>query len=260
MESLSVHLDPATSAGLLLAIVRVAAFAVAATPLSQFLPLPARMSFGAAIGWFLAEPYDGALDTVALLGAGVVNAAVGAAMGWMASVILQTFFAAGAWLDIQSGLFSAVLIDPTMGDRAGMYARFFSWIALALFYVVGGLELLVRGLGFSFEVIAVDGGLAFAPAALAEQATDLVSRMMLAGVELALPVAAALFLVEVTLGLASRFSPQTNVFLLGLPAKLLISLSLVSATILLFPEAMGGVMGIVERAMADTLEALAPAG
>lgn len=258
MESLTIALNPAESAGLVLAVTRVVAFALAATPIGQLLPMPARLTFGLALGWFLAEPYEGAFTPYALLGAAAVNASVGAALGWMASVILQMFFTAGAWLDIQSGLFAAVLVDPSMGDRAGVYARFFNLIAVALFYVVGGLELLVRGLGFSFQVIAADGGIGFNPAVLAETATGLVSSMMLAGLEIALPVAAALFLLEVVLGLASRFSPQTNIFLLGIPAKLLVSLSLVSMAVLLFPEAMAGAMSIMERAMASTIEALAP--
>ncbi len=260
MEPLTVSLDPAWTAGLFLAMTRVAAFGLATTILGTFMPIPARMMLGAGLGLFFTEPFLGSLAPLALLGAGLVNAIVGAALGWMATVMLQSFFVAGAWLDIQSGLFAAVMIDPTMGDRAGVYARFFNWIGFALFSVLGGWILLVRGLAFSFDVIALDGGLGFNPGALAETALDLIGRVMVAGMELALPVAAALFLVEVTLGMASRFSPQTNIFMLGLPLKLLVSLSLVSVTIMLFPEAMGGVLSISERAIGQTLEALLPAG
>ena len=257
-EALTLSLDPAQSAGLLLAITRVAAFAIAVAPISAVLPMPARAALSVALGWFLAEPYEGSLSPYALLSAAAINAGLGAALGWMAGVILQVFFTAGAWLDIQSGLFAAVLIDPTMGDRAGIYARFFNWIGFALFYTVGGLEVLVRGLDASFSLVAADGAMAFDPARLAETALDLVARVMLGGLELALPVAAALFLTEVGLGLASRFSPQTNVFMLGLPAKLLISLSLVSVTVMLFPEAMGGALDAMEHAMAEVIRAFMP--
>jgi flagellar biosynthesis protein FliR len=257
VDTLTISLDPAQGAGLVLAIVRVTAFVIASLPFGQILPAAGRLSIALALGMFLAEPYEGSLAPAALLGAGVVNAAVGATLGWFTSVIFQVFFTAGAVLDIISGLFAAVLFDPAMSDRAGVYARLFNMTALALFYVVGGLELLVRGLGFSFDVIALDGGLAVDPAALASSATQLLGRVMVVGLELVLPVAAALFLTEVVLGLASRFSPQTNIFLLGLPAKLLISLTMVSTSLLLFPEAMSGVMDTMERLFGSTLAALA---
>lgn len=256
MEPLTISLDPAQSAGLILAVIRVTAFAVSSLPFGQVMPMSGRLALSLALGLFLAEPYEGSLALAALLGAGVVNAAVGATLGWLTGVIFQVFFTAGAVLDIISGLFAAVLFDPAMSTRAGVYARLFNMTALAMFYVVGGLELLVRGLGLSFDVIALDGGLAFAPDALASSATQTLSRVMLAGVELILPVAAALFLTEVVLGLASRFAPQANVFLLGLPAKLLISMTLVSTSLLLFPEAMSGVMDHMERLFGTTLAAL----
>ena len=256
MESLSISLDAAHSTGLLLAVIRVTSFAIASLPFGQVLPMSARLAMAFALGSFFAEPFEGSLSTASVLGAAAVNAGVGAALGWFTSLILQVFFTAGAVLDILSGLFAAVLFDPGMGDRAGVYARLFNMSALALFYVVGGLELLIRGLGFSFSVVGVDGGLAPDPGALAQSATELLGRVMVAGIELILPVAAALFLTEVVLGLASRFSPQTNIFMLGLPAKLLISLTMVSTSIMLFPEVMGGALDTIESVFDSTLGAL----
>jgi flagellar biosynthetic protein FliR len=61
-------------------------------------------------------------------------------------------------------------------------------------------------------------------------------------------VLAALFLGEVVLGLAARLAPQANVFILGLPAKLLITMTIVGATLLFFPEA----MNTFERTLTDT--------
>lgn len=256
MDQLTISLDAAQSAGLVLALVRVTAFAILSLPLGQVMPTSGRLALGLALGLFLAEPYEGSLAITSLLGAAVVNAVIGGALGWFTSLLFQVFFTAGAVLDILSGLFAAVLFDPAMSHRAGVFARLFNMTALALFYVVGGLELLVRGLGFSFDVVPVDGQLSVAPAALAATGVEAVGRMLVVGMELVLPVGAALFLVEVVLGLASRFSPQANVFLLGLPAKLLITLMLVSTSFMLFPEAMAGVMDMTERMFVETLEAL----
>jgi flagellar biosynthetic protein FliR len=80
--------------------------------------------------------------------------------------------------------------------------------------------------------------------------------MMIAAVELAMPALAALFLVEVVLGIASRFAPQANVFLIGLPAKVVAALASVGAVVLLMPETMDGVLGIVRDTFRDAVAGL----
>ncbi|QBI21250.1 type III secretion protein [Egibacter rhizosphaerae] len=258
METLQIALDPAQSAGLVLAMTRVTAFALVSMPMGMLMPISGRMAMGLAVGLLLAEPYEGALSLVGLFGAAVVNAGIGVALGWLTSIIFQIFFTSAAFLDVLSGLFAAVLFDQAMEERAGMYTRLFNMTAIALFAVAGGLELLVRGLGFTFEVIPVHGEISLNAGLITETAVQTLEAMMLGAAELILPVAAALFLVEITMGLASRFSPQTNVFLLGLPAKLLVALVLVSTSIMLFPEVMGGVMDRMEELFEVGIRAFMP--
>jgi flagellar biosynthetic protein FliR len=61
------------------------------------------------------------------------------------------------------------------------------------------------------------------------------------------------------LGLASRFAPQANVFLLGMPIKIFIALSLVPVALLLFPEAIHGLMQTMRDTFVDALRVLTPA-
>lgn len=249
-ESLSLSLDPAWAAGLVLSITRVAAFAVASPLLARVVPLPGRLAVVLAVGLFLSTPMTEPVTVATLLGAGVVNAVVGAALGYLTGVLFHMFAVAGGVVDIISGLAVAQVLDPTRGEQGAIFSRLFNLTGLALFFVSGGLELLVRGLSLSVEVVALDGGLAGSPALL-DLAARHTSRLMIVGAELAMPVVSALFLTEVVLGIASRFAPQANVFLLGLPAKLLIALSMVTVAVLLFPEAMDGLL----RTTADTFTA-----
>jgi len=79
---------------------------------------------------------------------------------------------------------------------------------------------------------------------------------MIAAVELAMPALAALFVVEVLLGIASRFAPQANAFLIGLPAKVVTAFASVSAVLLLVPETMDGMLAIVRDTFRDALMSL----
>lgn len=54
--------------------------------------------------------------------------------------------------------------------------------------------------------------------------TSIIVTMFAFGVSMAFPVVGALFLVDVALGIVSRTVPQMNVFVVGLPIKLLAGL------------------------------------
>ena len=65
--------------------------------------------------------------------------------------------------------------------------------------------------------------------------------------EIAAPLLAALFLAEAALGLLSRAAPQMNIFQLGLPVKILVTLTLAGLALPLLPDAVSGITNQVVR-------------
>lgn len=244
--------------GLLLALTRVAAFVVASPLLARLVPAPGRVAVTVALGFALAAPVEPAVSLPGLLVLATANAAVGLAVGWLTGVLFQLFAAAGGLVDLTSGISVSSLFDPTLGDQAAVYSRLFNQVALALFYVLGGVEALVRGLALSVEALPLDGAVDPQPA-LADVAVDLTSRLLVLAIELALPLLSALFLTEVVLGLAGRLAPQANVFLLGLPLKLLLALTVGGAVLALFPGAMDSLLAAIADTFRDALRGLMPA-
>ena len=248
---MNVSIEAAWAAGLLLALVRMTAFVVSSPIYSRSIPAPGRIAFALVLGFFFAEPVE-ALDIGGLIGAATINAAVGIALGFLTGLIFHLFSVAGSMVDFTSGLSAASIIDPVTGSQSAVFSRIFNLTALTLFFVAGGDRLVVRGMAATFDAVPLEGGVSISPG-LAGVAVDLVARMVVAAVELAVPALAALFIAEVVLGIAARFAPQTNIFLLGLPAKLLAALATVSLIVLLIPETFTGAMGIVEDTFADVL-------
>src|SRR3546814_14535517 len=77
-----------------------------------------------------------------------------------------------------------------------------------------------------------------------------VARLGLAAIECAAPLLAALFLADVALGLLSRAAPEMHVFVLGLPVKLLLTLTLTGLALPLLP---GAVSTLTDRIVHDGL-------
>jgi flagellar biosynthetic protein FliR len=111
---------------------------------------------------------------------------------------------------------------------------------VTLLFVTNGHLLLIRGFMASFDAVGFHGP----PLA---DLTDLFVRdlgmFLVAAIEIAAPLLAALFLSEVALGILARAAPQMNVFILGFPLKILLTLVLGGLALPLLPgamEALGG--------------------
>jgi flagellar biosynthetic protein FliR len=129
--------------------------------------------------------------------------------------------------------------------------------ALAILLAVGGDRVIVRGLALSIQAVPLQG-LARMPTGLATMLMDSVGALMVAGVALAAPVLAAIFLADLALAALARFAPQTNAFVIGLPLKLLISLMLLGAIVALFPGAVQQVLAAMTHSINNVVHGLTP--
>ena len=257
MDPFQITIDPGWVAGLLLAITRVGGFVVASPLLSTTFPPVGRLAFTIAVGASLAVPVESAEALDRLLAAAFLNAALGVALGWLTGVVFHLFNIAGSIVDFGSGLSVSQVFDPLMGGPAAVFGRWFPMTAMALLIVSGGLTVVLGGLDRSVSVVPLDGSVV-ADADLLTYAAMQVSRLMVIGLELALPLAATLMVAEVLLGMASRLVPQFNVFMLGLPAKIWISLVVLAVLILRFPAMTSNVIELIDEGFTDVLRGFVP--
>jgi flagellar biosynthetic protein FliR len=124
---------------------------------------------------------------------------------------------------------------------------------ITLLFVTNGHLLLVRGLMTTFDVIAFRGP---AYKDLTELFVHETTVFFLAAIEIAAPLLAALFLSEVALGVVARAAPQMNVFMLGFPAKILLTLLLGGLALPLLPGAVDALGGHVLDGVSSALRAM----
>lgn len=249
--TLDIAIDPTWAVGLLLAQVRVIAFVVAAPQLGTAVPRPGRVAFALGIGLALATPVP-APTGAELLGWGLVNAAIGALLGYLVGVLFNVFAIAGAMADISAATSIASVLDPTRGEQGAVFSRFFQLTGLTFFHIAGGLALLVTTLAWSVRAVPLDGRLRLDPG-LGSLAVELVGTLMVAGIELAIPLVASLFLIELTMGLAARFAPTANVFLLGMPIKVGVAILVSVTSLAMFPHFTTALMDSTRDTVVDVL-------
>ncbi|WP_335870730.1 flagellar biosynthetic protein FliR [Bacillus sp. 2205SS5-2] len=211
----------------LLIFVRVASFFVT-MPLFSYRTIPAqhRIGFSAIIAWIMyyvvaAEPIpiDGIYFLLILK-----ESMVGLLVGFAAYMIISAIQIAGGFIDFQMGFSIANVVDPQTGGQTPITGQYLYTFALLLLLALNGHHLLLDGIYYSYEFIPLNQAwLPFKDPALAEYMITSFSAVFAIAFQMAAPVVATLFLVDIALGIVARTVPQLNIFVVGFPIKIGVS-------------------------------------
>jgi flagellar biosynthesis protein FliR len=242
------ELDPALLSGYLLALLRAGAWIAITPPFgTKMVPPIIKIGFAAslalALGPQLAEQ-NVPLEPGALIVAAVLQIAAGLILGFLALMLFSAVQAAGGLIDLMSGLTMAAVFDPFTAATSAIFGRFYNLVAITLLFAINGHVLLVRGFLTSYTA-----------APFTNLDLDTVGQILskdfalffVAAVEIALPLLAALFLADVALALLSRAAPQMNVFVVGMPLKVLLAITLAGLALPLLPDAVSSLVTSIVR-------------
>ena len=222
--------------GLAFGVARAGAFVALCAFVPRTIPGLGRTTFALAMGILIAQPVAHAsMGSADLVVAAVTNLVIGGVLGWFVGLLTFMFQVAGSVVDVTSGVSLGSVFDPDSHSTPGPFARFYTLSAQTLIIAGGGLTVMIQVAWVSTKAVPLDGHLA-SLGILGAEATEQVNQMFHRGVELALPVAAVLFVSEIAFGLLSRLAPQINMFLIALPVKTLMVLSMLGTACVMFPR------------------------
>ncbi|MBM4764146.1 flagellar biosynthetic protein FliR [Bacillus sp. B15-48] len=151
------------------------------------------------------------------------EAFVGLCLGFFAGILLYAVQLAGSFVDLQSGLGMATLFDPQTGVQEPLTGRFFYMLTMLFFLTVDGHHLLIHGIMASYDWIPVDTWIPeYASGNLVVLGLDLLKEMFWLAFLIAVPIAGSLFLVDIALGILTKTAPQMNLFVVGIPIKMIV--------------------------------------
>ena len=234
--------------GFVLAVVRTAAWLTVAPPFNtRMIPAPAKVGLAIALAVPVAPRVAESApppEVAPLVMATLLQIAVGLSLGFVVQIVFAAVQAAGELVDLFAGFTIAATYDPFSGASQAVFGRFYQLLATALLFATGGHLMLVHGLLDSFAV--VPAGVPDLTATSGEM-LDALGLFFVSALQIAAPLLGALFLTEVALGLLSKAAPQMNVFTLGFPIKILLTLLLAGLALPLLPDAVDGLVGAASR-------------
>jgi flagellar biosynthetic protein FliR len=196
-------------------------------PLFGHHSVPTLVKFGlaAALAVALDKAAGVSAGALPLIMAAPIELIIGISLGYILSLGFQGVELAGRVISIQLGLSLAAVFSPTEEDSSTAIDPFFSVMAGLVFLAMNLHLAVVQTLAHSFAVYPIGGGW---PADLAMTGAQTIALVLELGVRVALPVALVLLLVELSVALLARAIPQINVFILGLPLKMLVGIAVLA--------------------------------
>lgn len=246
---MTLEIAPFLLTGFLLASVRAAAFLLIAPPFnSNLIPRKVKAGLSVSLGIVAAPQMAAAevpIEVGPLINAGFFQVVLGVSLGFMVLLLMSAIRSAGEMIDVFGGIAVQPSFDPLSGTQVSGVGRIYQVFATTLLFAIGGHLLIMRGFMESFEAIAI-GGLNME--ALQSLVVGNFIHFVIASVEIAAPLLAVTFLLELGQGLVARAAPQMNVFLAVAPLKILMALVMIALALPLLP---GAISSLVNDSVTD---------
>ena len=157
------------------------------------------------------------------------EALIGMLIGATIQLIITGMQLGGEAITSTSGMQLGDAVDPTTSSSMPAVARLVGMLVTAIMLAIGGHRIILKVLLDSFDALPA-GHVVFHDSMMTLVIDQLTSGME-AGVKVAAPVIAALFLSNLVTGLISRTMPQINVLAIGLSINALAMLVVLALTI-----------------------------
>lgn len=162
---------------------------------------------------------------------------LGLLMGWATSLIFAGVQMAGEWMDLQGGFQQGMLLNPLFDAQTAPLGSFKSLLAGLIFFGSSAYAIVIRAGAASLQISPP--GVLRLNAGQAEDWIPLIVQATWLAVQLAAPVAAALFLAEIAVALANKAMPQVNTMMLTLPLKGALAVGALAVCIPVIARALG---------------------
>ncbi|HHW56561.1 MAG TPA: flagellar type III secretion system protein FliR [Clostridia bacterium] len=148
---------------------------------------------------------------------------VGLVIGLASMISFSAIHLAGQLIDYQLGFGLVNILDIHSETQVPLMGNFIYILTILIFMLMNGHYILFTMLAKSVDIIPI-GKVAFDLSSMSQVLTKMVSDMFVLGFRISVPIILTTVMTDLTLGIISRTIPQLNVFMVGMPAKILVGI------------------------------------
>lgn len=168
---------------------------------------------------------------------------VGIIIGFIAYAFFSAFYVMGQIVDMKIGFGMANVIDPQNKIQVPLMGNFYYILSFLLLMSINGHHLIISALVDSYNFLPI-GGFKYTGDTMNLLVNSL-SKSFEIGFKLSTPIVAIIFLTDIVLGIISKTIPQMNVFVVGMPLKVLIGLLIILISMPIFFTAINSIFDLI---------------
>ncbi len=154
---------------------------------------------------------------------------VGLMMGFISYLFFSSIYIAGQMIDMRIGFGMVNVMDPLSNIQIPITADFYVVIATLVMLATNSHHLLIEAMAESYKYLPI--GAAEFSGETPRQLVGLFSAVFAIGFKIAAPVTITILITDLALGIISKSMPQMNVFMLGMPLKVILGIAIIYLTL-----------------------------
>jgi flagellar biosynthetic protein FliR len=209
---------------------------IALTPIlgNPAIPVRIKISFGVVLALIVAPTLSDLprIDPVSLPGMMILlqQFIIGVAMGLTMQLVFNSIDFAGNLIGMSTGLGFASFYDPQTHGHSSAISQLLTLIATLLFLSLNLHLTLLETLVNSFHTLPIGSDIN-QEASIGFKLVTSASIIFSAGVQLSLPIVAALLVTNIALGILTKAAPQLNLFGIGFPITIAVGFLMLFITL-----------------------------
>jgi flagellar biosynthetic protein FliR len=219
----------------LLILVRVSSMFVFCPPFANK-AIPVRIKMGLSLALTIVIlPLAAATPTPPLSLSSILGElAVGLLLGFCVTLLQEMMSFAGYLLNLEFSFSLVNVMDPTSNVQTPLMEQFTQLILMTVLFTGGYYRIVIEA--FYRTLVVVPAGQARFDVMVAPTIVHLFGAILVSGLQLAMPVMAATFLVQIVVALIGKISPSLPVMVVGVPIKTLTGYVVLIGSLALWPN------------------------
>lgn len=149
---------------------------------------------------------------------------IGYILGFSVYMVVALIYFAGQLIDFQLGFSMVSVFDPISQVQLPVSGNLLSLMTNTLLILSGALYVFLDGIFYSYDKIPIGMVDIFNSGKVMQIIINTMTFFFSFGLRVAMPIVGTILVVDVALGLLVKASPQMNVFVVGMPIKVLVGL------------------------------------
>jgi flagellar biosynthetic protein FliR len=180
----------------------------------------------------------------------------GILIGYVSYLIFTAIYLAGQIIDMQMGFGIVNVMDPVSNIQVPITSNFYFVLCMVMFLSINGHHLIIKALYDSFSFIPL--GKTVFDSALLTDMTRTLGNIFILGFKISAPIVASMLIIDMALGVIMKTIPQLNIFVVGMPLKILVGFLILFAVMPIFVLLVDMIINGVNSEMYNFIEHMVP--